>query len=40
MPEINNLLNFIVNSGVDKPYNHYASYVVAFMAKQNKICLN
>ncbi|MBA7675148.1 hypothetical protein ES703_83378 [subsurface metagenome] len=33
MPEINNLL-IIVNSGDDKPYNQYAAYVVAFMAKQ------
>ena len=33
MPEIKNLL-IIVNSGADKPYNQYASYVVAFMAKQ------
>ena len=24
----------LVNSGPDKPYNHYASYVVAFLAKQ------
>jgi predicted peroxiredoxin len=23
----------VVNSGTDKPYNHYASYVVAFLAK-------
>ena len=28
-----NLL-IIVNTGIDKPYNQYASYVVAFMAKQ------
>lgn len=24
----------VVNSGTDKPYNHYAAYVVAFLAKQ------
>ena len=24
----------VVNSAEDKPYNHYAAYVVAFMAKQ------
>jgi len=23
----------VVNSGTDKPYNHYAAYVVAFLAK-------
>lgn len=35
--EVNNLL-IVVNSGPDKPYNHYASYVIAFMAKlQNGI---
>ena len=28
-----NLL-IIVNTGMDKPYNHYASYVVAFLAKK------
>jgi predicted peroxiredoxin len=33
MPQIKNLL-IIVNSGADKPYNQYAAYVVAFMAKQ------
>jgi len=33
MSETNNLL-IIVNNGMDKPYNQYASYVVAFMAKQ------
>jgi len=33
MPQTNNLL-IIVNSGADKPYNQYAAYVVAFMAKQ------
>ena len=33
MPETKNLL-IIVNSGTDKPYNQYAAYVVAFMAKQ------
>ena len=33
MPETKNLL-IIVNSGADKPYNQYAAYVVAFMAKQ------
>ena len=32
MPEVKNLL-IIVNSGSDKPYNQYAAYVVAFMAK-------
>jgi predicted peroxiredoxin len=29
----NNLL-IIVNSGIEKPYNQYASYVVAFLAKK------
>lgn len=24
----------VVNSGTDKPYNHYAAYVVAFLGKQ------
>ena len=24
----------MVNSGANKPYNHYAAYVVAFMGKQ------
>lgn len=33
MPQIKNLL-IIVNTGSDKPYNQYAAYVVAFMAKQ------
>ena len=33
MPQIKNLL-IIVNTGGDKPYNQYAAYVVAFMAKQ------
>jgi predicted peroxiredoxin len=33
MAQTNNLL-IIVNSGADKPYNQYAAYVVAFMAKQ------
>lgn len=32
MAEVKNFL-ILVNSGVDKPYNHYASYVVAFLAK-------
>lgn len=37
MPDIKNLL-IIVNTGSDKPYNQYASYVVAFVAKQvNKV---
>ena len=33
MPQVENLL-IVVNSGSDEPYNHYAAYVVAFMAKQ------
>ena len=33
MPEVKNFL-IIVNSGADKPYNHYAAYVVTFIAKQ------
>ena len=33
MPETKNML-IVVNSGNDKAYNHYASYVVAFLAKQ------
>ncbi len=33
MADIKNLL-IIVNNGMDKAYNQYASYVVAFMAKQ------
>ena len=33
MPETKNLL-IVLNSGADKPYNQYAAYVVAFMAKQ------
>jgi predicted peroxiredoxin len=31
--EVKNFL-IVVNSGIDKPYNHYAAYVVAFLAKQ------
>jgi predicted peroxiredoxin len=31
--EVKNFL-IVVNSGTDKPYNHYAAYVVAFLAKQ------
>lgn len=33
MAEIKNFL-IVVNSGPDKAYNHYAAYVVAFLAKQ------
>ena len=33
MPETKNFL-IVVNTGADKPYNQYAAYVVAFMAKQ------
>jgi len=33
MPEIKNFL-IVVNSGPDSPYNQYAAYVVAFVAKQ------
>jgi len=33
MVEIKDFL-IVVNSGEDKPYNHYAAYVIAFMAKQ------
>ncbi len=33
MAETKNLL-IVVNSGPDKPYNHYAAYVMAFMAKR------
>ena len=33
MAETKNFL-VVVNSASDKPYNHYAAYVVAFMAKQ------
>jgi predicted peroxiredoxin len=33
MAEVKNLL-VLVNSGADKPYNQYAAYVIAFMAKQ------
>lgn len=33
MAETKSLL-IVVNSGTDKPYNHYAAYVVAFMGKQ------
>ncbi len=37
MADIKNFL-IIVNTGADKPYNQYAAYVLAFMAKQvNKI---
>ena len=33
MADIKNFL-VVVNSGLDHPYNHYASYVVAFLAKK------
>ena len=33
MADVKNFL-VVVNSGADKPYNHYAGYVVAFLAKQ------
>lgn len=33
MPETKNLI-IVVNSGADKPYNQYAAYVMAFVAKQ------
>jgi len=33
MPQIKNLL-IVVNTGSDKPYNQYAAYVNAFVAKQ------
>lgn len=33
MAELKNFL-ILVNSGADKPYNQYAAYVIAFMAKQ------
>mgnify|MGYP000900718871 CR=1 FL=1 len=33
MAEIKNFL-IVVNSGADHPYNHYAAYVVAFLAKK------
>jgi predicted peroxiredoxin len=33
MPDVKNFL-IVVNSGVDHPYNHYAAYVVAFLAKK------
>jgi predicted peroxiredoxin len=33
MAGVKNML-IVVNSGNDKAYNHYASYVVAFLAKQ------
>jgi len=33
MAEVKNML-IVVNSGTDKAYNHYASYVVAFLANQ------
>ncbi len=37
MADVKNLL-IIVNTGADKPYNQYAAYVVAFVAKQvNKV---
>ena len=29
----NKKILIIVNNGMDKPYNQYASYVVAFMSK-------
>jgi predicted peroxiredoxin len=32
MADVKNFL-IVVNSGTDKPYNHYAAYVVAFLAK-------
>ena len=32
MPDVKNFL-IVVNSGGDKPYNHYAAYVTAFLAK-------
>ncbi|MDY6933476.1 MAG: hypothetical protein SVZ03_04540 [Spirochaetota bacterium] len=35
MTEVKDLLIF-VNSGADKPYNQYAAYVIAFVAKQVK----
>ena len=33
MSDVKNFL-IVVNSGVDHPYNHYAAYVVAFLAKK------
>ena len=33
MPETKNLI-IVVNSGADKPYNQYAAYVMAFVAKR------
>ena len=33
MPETNNFL-IVVNTPTDRPYNHYAAYVVAFLAKK------
>jgi predicted peroxiredoxin len=33
MADVKNFL-IVVNSGVDHPYNHYAAYVVAFLAKK------
>jgi len=30
---LSNSFLIVVNSGADKPYNHYAAYVVAFLAK-------
>ena len=33
MADVKNFL-IVVNSGVDRPYNHYAAYVVAFLAKK------
>ena len=33
MSDVKNFL-IIVNTGADKPYNQYASYVLAFVAKQ------
>ncbi len=33
MGDVRNFL-IVVNSGPDKPYNHYASYVLAFVAKK------
>ncbi|MBF0103004.1 MAG: hypothetical protein HQK77_19070 [Desulfobacterales bacterium] len=35
MAEVKNFL-IVVNTGADKPYNQYASYVLAFVAKQVK----
>ncbi len=33
MADVKNFL-IIVNTGADKPYNQYAAYVLAFVAKQ------